>query len=44
MRTQQVPTRIGYLKGIEKILENRSVFKNALYLEQRQGNPGRERW
>jgi len=25
-----VPTRISYLKGIEKILENRSVFQNAL--------------
>jgi len=25
-----VPTRISYLKGIEEILENRSVFQNAL--------------
>jgi len=25
-----VPTRISYRKGIEKILENRSVFQNAL--------------
>ena len=40
----QVPTRISYRKGIEKILENRSVFQNALYLEQHQGNLARERW
>jgi len=25
----QISTRISYLKGIEKILENRSVFQNA---------------
>ena len=43
-RQCQVPTRISYLKGIEKIPENRSVFQNALQLEQRQRNPGRERW
>jgi len=34
---------MSYLKGIEKILENRSVFQNALQLEQCQGNPARER-
>jgi len=38
-----VPTRISYLKGIEKIPEKRSVFQNALSLEQGQGNPGGER-
>jgi len=27
-----VPTRVSYLKGIEKIPENRSVFQNALNL------------
>jgi len=35
-----VPTRISYLKGIDKILEQRHVFQNALQLEQRQGNLG----
>jgi len=25
-------------------MENRSVFQNALQLEQRQRNPGWERW